>query len=190
MIRSGTTVRGSDPRGDQTMTIRTQLKAGGISINHNEALQVRSAIKAGGRDINHNEALQVRTWLKAGSMPHNHNEALQVGTSLKARRGLSQSQRGAEARRGPPGRLHAPRTPDDHPQGRPARVARRPRRTACRTRPRPFQPLASRIWQHPPGFHSSVPPSVPQGRRRFCLPFHLAHSATSLTERIVLSPIR
>ena len=40
------------------MTIRTQLKAGESSENHNEALQVRTALKAGGRP-NHNEALQV-----------------------------------------------------------------------------------------------------------------------------------
>ena len=58
------------------MTIRTNLKAGGVSINHNEALQVRSAIKAGGRRLNHNEALQVRTSLKAGGRLANHNEAL------------------------------------------------------------------------------------------------------------------
>jgi hypothetical protein len=64
------------------MTIKTQLKAGGISINHNEALQVRTALKAGGKSLNHNEALQVRTALKAGRGGWgppllNHNEALQ-----------------------------------------------------------------------------------------------------------------
>jgi hypothetical protein len=41
----------------ETMKIRTQLKAGGISINHNDALRVRSTLKAGGRRINHNETL-------------------------------------------------------------------------------------------------------------------------------------
>ena len=41
------------------MTIRTQLKAGGVSINHNETLKVRSALKAGGLSTtNHNEALR------------------------------------------------------------------------------------------------------------------------------------
>ena len=49
------------------MTIRTQLKAGGISINHNEALQVRTTLKAGAAGLNnHNEALQVRSAIKAG----------------------------------------------------------------------------------------------------------------------------
>ena len=40
------------------MKIRTQLKAGGVSLNHNEALRVRSALKAGGEHLNHNEALR------------------------------------------------------------------------------------------------------------------------------------
>jgi hypothetical protein len=50
------------------MTIRTQLKAGGLFNNHNEALQVRTALKAGGENLNHNEALQVKTALKAGKI--------------------------------------------------------------------------------------------------------------------------
>jgi hypothetical protein len=29
------------------MTIRTQVKAGGVSINHNDALRVKSTLKAG-----------------------------------------------------------------------------------------------------------------------------------------------
>ena len=40
------------------MTIRTQVKAGGVEAQHNEALQVRSALKAGGKSLNHNEALR------------------------------------------------------------------------------------------------------------------------------------
>jgi hypothetical protein len=60
------------------MTIRTQLKAGRIALNHNEALQVRSALKAGepGHNLNHNEALQVTTSLKAEGWTNNHNEAM------------------------------------------------------------------------------------------------------------------
>jgi len=59
------------------MTIRTQLKAGGIDLgNHNEALQVRTALKAGGRVWNHIEALKVRSALKAGGISFNHSEAL------------------------------------------------------------------------------------------------------------------
>lgn len=59
------------------MTIRTQLKAGGASLNHHEALQVRTALKAGRinmRGDNHNETLQVRSALKAGKLGCNHNE--------------------------------------------------------------------------------------------------------------------
>jgi hypothetical protein len=33
------------------MKIRTQLKAGGITGNHNEALGVRSTVKAGGSGV-------------------------------------------------------------------------------------------------------------------------------------------
>ena len=40
------------------MKIRTQLKAGGVNLNHNEALRVRTALKAGGFNLNHNEALR------------------------------------------------------------------------------------------------------------------------------------
>jgi hypothetical protein len=41
------------------MTVKTQLKAGRLAANHNEALQVRSALKAGRLSANHSEALRV-----------------------------------------------------------------------------------------------------------------------------------
>ena len=67
------------------MKIRTQLKAGGTPRpQHNETLQVRSTVKAGGVSVNHNETLAVRSSLKAGALIGNHNEALAVRTSLKA----------------------------------------------------------------------------------------------------------
>jgi hypothetical protein len=49
------------------MTIRTQLNAGGITRNHNEALQVRTSLKAGGWS-NHNEALRLDSYPPAISM--------------------------------------------------------------------------------------------------------------------------
>ena len=58
------------------MTIRTALKAGGFTENHNEVLQVRSALKAGGVEGQHNEALRVRSTIKAGGVDGQHNEAL------------------------------------------------------------------------------------------------------------------
>jgi len=76
--------------GSHQMTIRTQLKAGGSNLNHNETLQVRSALKAGGWTANHNDALRVRSAVKAGDFDGgrghnlNHNEALQVRSALKA----------------------------------------------------------------------------------------------------------
>ena len=67
------------------MTTRTQLKAGKLAVNHNQALQVRTALKAGGRKLmNHNEALQVRTSLKAGGLRLNHNETAQRATDRPA----------------------------------------------------------------------------------------------------------
>lgn len=51
------------------MTIRTQLQAGGRKTqNHNETLKVRTTLKAGIRMPNHNEGLKVRTALKAGAI--------------------------------------------------------------------------------------------------------------------------
>ena len=49
------------------MKIKTNVKAGGLSSNHNEA-QVRDANQAAG--------LRVKTRVKAGGMGSNHNEAL------------------------------------------------------------------------------------------------------------------
>jgi hypothetical protein len=40
------------------MTARTQLKAGKIAINHNDSLRVRSTIRAGGVEAQHNERLE------------------------------------------------------------------------------------------------------------------------------------
>ena len=48
------------------MKIKTQLKAGGYSLNHNDALHLRSGLQAGGWTQNHHETLKVRTNLTAG----------------------------------------------------------------------------------------------------------------------------
>src|SRR5688500_211792 len=81
------------------MTIRTQLRAGGVQNNHSEALQVRSAIKAGSPVSRDNEVLQHRSAITAGALIgslrgptavkvgraallSNHSEALQVRTAL------------------------------------------------------------------------------------------------------------
>ena len=40
------------------MTIKTNVKAGYKIGNHNETLAVRSSIKAGGLDLNHNESFR------------------------------------------------------------------------------------------------------------------------------------
>ena len=66
------------------MTTRTQLKAGKLATNHNDALRVRSTIKAGGHNLNHNEALRVRSTIKGGGRDINHNEKLQRATDRPA----------------------------------------------------------------------------------------------------------
>ena len=70
----------------KTMTIRTQLKAGKLTANHNDALQVRTALKAGGNWANHNDTLRVRSTLKAGGLTENHNEALESPFDAASRR--------------------------------------------------------------------------------------------------------
>lgn len=40
------------------MTIKTNVKAGALTSNHNETLAVRSAVKAGGVGLNHNESFR------------------------------------------------------------------------------------------------------------------------------------
>jgi hypothetical protein len=64
------------------MTIKTNVKAGGISVQHNETLTVRTNVKAGlGPWVsgNHNETLAVRSNVKAGLgckyCMGNHNES-------------------------------------------------------------------------------------------------------------------
>ena len=86
------------------MTIRTQLKAGGILATHNESQQVRSNIvwsramavrtqlKAGKLSANHNEVLQVRSALKAGALLSNHSETARVRT-IATIRGIAQEPR-------------------------------------------------------------------------------------------------
>ena len=40
------------------MTIKTNIKSGGIGLNHNETLAVRSNVQAGGIGLNHNESVR------------------------------------------------------------------------------------------------------------------------------------
>jgi len=40
------------------MTIKTNVKAGGLPVNHNETLAIRSNVKAGDRIFNHNESFR------------------------------------------------------------------------------------------------------------------------------------
>jgi hypothetical protein len=42
------------------MTIKTQIKAGGVDSQHSETLQVRWAIRAGRLSVDHGEYLHVR----------------------------------------------------------------------------------------------------------------------------------
>jgi hypothetical protein len=41
-----------------TMTIKTNVKAGGAQLQHNETLTIRSGVKAGGNSLNHNESFR------------------------------------------------------------------------------------------------------------------------------------
>jgi len=63
------------------MTIRTQVRAGGVDGQHNEMLKVRSTLKAGGVNLNHSEALKIRSTVKAGGRLINHSETLRTGSA-------------------------------------------------------------------------------------------------------------
>jgi hypothetical protein len=54
-------------KGVEIMKVRTTIKAGGISLNHNETLT---------RDNSPALGLKVRTGVKAGAIATNHNETL------------------------------------------------------------------------------------------------------------------
>ena len=75
------------------MTIKTNVKAGGTSFNHNETLAVRSDVKAGGLELNHNESLAVRSDVKAGGQRVNHNESLRPTVVIAIKRWAMPAQR-------------------------------------------------------------------------------------------------
>ena len=74
--------------GETVMKIRTTVKAGARTNNHNETvlrlagqsrgLKVRTQVRAGNIRPNHNEAvgLKLKTRVKAGARRSNHNERL------------------------------------------------------------------------------------------------------------------
>jgi hypothetical protein len=59
------------------MTIRTELKAGGIVANHNETLQTRTGLKAGARK-------QVRDAVKTTARKEDRLELMVVRAGLRA----------------------------------------------------------------------------------------------------------
>jgi hypothetical protein len=50
------------------LAIRSNVKAGGMSIQHNRRLKVTSAIKAGGFNLQHNRRLRVSSAVEGGGM--------------------------------------------------------------------------------------------------------------------------
>jgi hypothetical protein len=59
------------------MQVKTQLKAGGRQINHNQTLvRDRTRATAGPRPQGKRQALKVKTQVKAGILTSNHNQTL------------------------------------------------------------------------------------------------------------------
>jgi hypothetical protein len=56
------------------MKIKTNAKAGGIHLNHNQGLKLKTQVKAGGINLNHSQGLKLKTQVKAGGIHLNHNE--------------------------------------------------------------------------------------------------------------------
>ena len=58
------------------MKTKTNIKSGGIALNHNQALKVKTSVRAGGINLaNHNQSLRVKTSVRAGKLAANHNQA-------------------------------------------------------------------------------------------------------------------
>jgi len=76
------------------MRVRTNVKAGGISGNHNQSLlQVKTGVKAGGINQNHNQSLlRVKTGVKAGGSMNHNQSLLRVKTGVKAGGSLNHNQ--------------------------------------------------------------------------------------------------
>ena len=66
------------------MKIRTHVKAGGLSSNHNETLiRDRAQAKANTRPQAPRQGLKVKTHVKAGGLGMNHNETLVRDTTRR-----------------------------------------------------------------------------------------------------------
>jgi len=96
-------------KGKTTMKIETNVKAGEITLNHNQtaarSLKVRSKVKAGGMP-NHNRAvangLKVKSGVKAGIMQNQHNQNVTRGLKVKSgvKAGIMENQHNQTMARG------------------------------------------------------------------------------------------
>ena len=59
------------------MKVKTQVKAGGRVLNHNQRLvRVQAQAMAGSRPQGKRQSLKVKTQVKAGALAYNHNQTL------------------------------------------------------------------------------------------------------------------
>jgi hypothetical protein len=59
------------------MKVKTQVKAGALTSNHNQTLvRDRMRASAGARPQGKRQALKVKTQVKAGALAQNHNQTL------------------------------------------------------------------------------------------------------------------
>jgi hypothetical protein len=89
--RSPLSATNSHKKGNKSMKIKTNVKAGGINMQHNQtmarSLKVKTNVKAGRIIGNHDQTvargLKVKTGVKAGGIQMQHNQTMARGLKVK-----------------------------------------------------------------------------------------------------------
>jgi hypothetical protein len=85
-VRTGVKSGGMSYQHNRPLKVRVGVKAGGMTYQHSRrGLKVRTSVKASGMQVQHSRrVLNVRAGVKAGGMSIQHNRPLKVRTRVKA----------------------------------------------------------------------------------------------------------